>query len=250
MHVLTRAELKERLPWLTSMARLGRRVPGASLLRAAYADVHTERVFTNVYRENMWGDADSASGAGSNLRATAVIRDVLPTWVEELGVRVLLDVPCGDFHWFSRMNLPIDSYVGGDIVRELVERNQQRHGSPSRRFLHLDASRDPLPRADLVLCRDLFIHLSFAKVRRVLENVAASGATWLAASTYADCERNQPAITGGCRPVNLQIEPLGLPAPLRIICEEESPRPGNPSNKYLGLWRVGDLGAALMAAAS
>jgi hypothetical protein len=43
----------------------------------------------------------------------------------------------------------------------------------------LDLVRDPLPRADAVLCRDCLIHLSLEEGRRAPENIRRSGAAYL-----------------------------------------------------------------------
>jgi hypothetical protein len=40
--------------------------------------------------------------------------------MEAHDVKSLLDIPCGDFHWMRRVNLQGLSYVGADIVRELI----------------------------------------------------------------------------------------------------------------------------------
>ena len=56
------------------------------------------------------------------------------------------------------------SVIGADVVPELVAANQARHASPRRAFLRLDLTRDALPAADAVLCRDCLVHFSFAGV--------------------------------------------------------------------------------------
>ena len=53
----------------------------------------------------------------------------------------------------------------------VIFRNQERHGSPSRSFVVADAVSDPLPEADVVLCREVLFHLGFADIRRLLGNV-------------------------------------------------------------------------------
>jgi hypothetical protein len=60
-----------------------------------------ERLFTNIYRSNHWGGADSVSGGGSDLEQTSALRAALPGVLQRLGVRTLLDAPCGDFHWMG-----------------------------------------------------------------------------------------------------------------------------------------------------
>ena len=69
-------------------------------------------------------------------------------------------------------------YIGADIVEALPRENEKRFGGPqsNRRFVHLDLTRDPLPRADAVLCRDCLVHLSFEHIFRAIDNIRGSGA--------------------------------------------------------------------------
>src|SRR6478752_4124406 len=71
--------------------------------------------FERIERTNLWGAATSVSGLGSEDPATAAIRDALPSLLQRLAARSLLDAPCGDAGWIGRMKLDID-YTGIDIV--------------------------------------------------------------------------------------------------------------------------------------
>ena len=44
-------------------------------------------------------------------------------------------------------------------ARDFVEALQREHGDDRHRFIRLDLTVDPLPGADLVLCRDCLVHL-------------------------------------------------------------------------------------------
>src|SRR5947208_10193129 len=50
-----------------------------------------EVVFSEIYERNLWGDPESASGRGSTLRRTAVIRRALPALLSDVGAKSLLD---------------------------------------------------------------------------------------------------------------------------------------------------------------
>ena len=73
-------------------------------------------VFQQIYERNHWRGSESASGTGSDLRQTAVITAALPVLLRRHGVRSMLDIPCGDFHWMSRVDLAGVDYIGADIV--------------------------------------------------------------------------------------------------------------------------------------
>ncbi len=116
-----------------------------------------QSVFTRIYATNEWGSPESVSGYGSTLQETRVARRVLPSLLTRYGVEVLLDIPCGDCHWMREIDFCGRTYVGADIVAELIDRNQSTYGGPNRSFMHRDVVRDPLPPTDLVLCRDCMI---------------------------------------------------------------------------------------------
>jgi hypothetical protein len=199
----------------------------------------TEQVFTAIFLGNTWGrSADSRSGPGSSLPQTQAIRRTLPALIEELRCRSLLDIPCGDFSWMSRLDLEVD-YTGGDIVRPLIDDNQRNYGGPRRKFLSLDLLRDSLPRADLVLCRDCLVHFSYRDIFRALRAIRSSGGTWLLTTSFASRTRNEDIPTGSWRPLNLVLPPFCLPLPQMWI-DEECPR-DDCRDKGLALWKIADL---------
>ena len=228
-----RAFVRRHLPQAAAWARLVRTLP----LRWRGA----EAVFTSIHRSNAWQGGESTSGPGSSLAATAALRGALPRLLSDLGCASLLDAPCGDLCWLTAARLPVASYCGVDIVEEVIAANRRRHGAPGRSFLCLDLRRDPLPRADLVLCRDCLVHFSFRDARAALANFRASGARWLLATTFPSLRDNRDAVTGEWRPLNLQLAPFHLPPPVTLIDEACSDQEGRRIDKQLGLWRLADL---------
>lgn len=199
------------------------------------------QVFRHIYETRHWGYPESVSGPGSSHLQTAALQRRLPPLLERLGVRVLLDIPCGDFSWLSQIELPVSSYVGGDIVPDIIRRNQDQFASPERSFVVRDLSEDPLPAGDLLLCRDCLVHFSFSDIRRSIENLKRCGITYLLTTTFPGCEENEDITTGDWRPINLELPPFDFPAPLELLQEDSTEGDGVFSDKSLGLWRVADL---------
>jgi len=188
-------------------------------LRANYARLTRRHVFHSIYRKRLWGEDESVSGAGSSLRATVSVRSALPRLLEECKIQSMLDAPCGDFHWLSTCNLPVQHYLGIDIVAELIRINSQNFGSDNRKFACADVIRDRLPRMDLVFCRHLLIHLPLNDCRRVLRNFQQSGAEFLLVTHQPDVVENRDKPMGSFSPVNLTLPPFSLPAPTRIATD-------------------------------
>lgn len=201
--------------------------------------------FRHAWRENHWAGGESRSGAGSGLDQTAALRHGLPRLFHQLGIKTLLDVPCGDWRWMSTVDLGKIDYIGGDLLPELVEANRVRFGSPRRQFLTLDLTAASLPGADLLLCRDCLVHLSFADIAKALGNVRRGQISYLLTTTFPDQASNQDIVTGDWRPLNLQLAPFHFPPPLQLLNEGCTESDGRFGDKSLGLWRVASLGSAV-----
>jgi SAM-dependent methyltransferase len=192
----------------------------------------TDARFREVFRGNHWRNPESVSGFGSSMEATADVRRAVAEIAERYEIRSLLDVPCGDFNWMQSVDFA-GSYCGGDIVSDLIALNQARYGNSRRQFVVLDVIRDPLPRSDLVLCRDCLNHLSIPEAAHALGNIVKSGSSYLAVTHYPTAITNRSQTSGfDYRPLNLQRPPFNLPPPTEVW--EESAEPG----KTLALWRL------------
>lgn len=102
-------------------------------------------IFTDIYLNNKWKDAESRSGPGSNQEQTATLKTELPAMLRQLEVKSLLDIPCGDFAWMQAVELPVERYIGADIVQDVADSNRRSYGSPARDFVCLDLTKDTLP---------------------------------------------------------------------------------------------------------
>jgi hypothetical protein len=193
-------------------------------------------VFTEIYRRNIWGYQETVSGGSSTLHYTEQLRQTLPALIAELRIETLLDAPCGDFNWMSEVELPVKHYIGCDIVPLIVQDARIRHGRPGREFRTLDLCHDPLPDADLLLCRDCFIHLSEDMIFLAVDNILRSNVKYLLTTTYPD-GRNRGIHNGDWFTVNLCAAPYHFPPPLRVL-DDWMP----PFDKHqLALWEVESL---------
>lgn len=209
-----------------------------------FAGKSPEEVFNQIFRDEHWKhQGESVSGAGSEMAATATIRKRLPDLFKKYQINTMLDIPCGDLHWMTDILDRTDvQYTGGDIVRDLIERNQKQYGRQGVNFKHLDLIDGPLPQVDLVLSRDVWIHFSFEHIQRSIRTLVDSGSTYLLASTYPATDLNRDIHTGNSRPIDLTKAPFNFPPPVESI-QEDSPDGVNKAtrSKQLALWRIADL---------
>lgn len=197
--------------------------------------------FRHALTTNHWAGPESPSGPGASLEQTSAVRKALPGLLRRLGVQTFLDLPCGDGSWMSTVDLGATRYIGGDLLPELIAENSHRHASLSRQFRVLDLLTSALPDADLVLCRDCLVHLSFQDIGRAIRNLRASGNTWLLTTTFTAQVANEDVQTGDWRPLNLQSPPFGWPQPVELINEQCTEGGGVFADKSLGLWRIDSL---------
>jgi SAM-dependent methyltransferase len=196
-----------------------------------------EEIFEIIFRHNLWNCPESASGWGSTLKNTEAIRKQLPWLVKKLAAKTFLDLACGDFNWMKEINLEVDTYYGIDIVPSICEHNRHNYAQYNRDFIRLDFTKDKLPKADIILCRDALVHLSFCDIGKAIENIKKSGSRYLLGTTYPNVKVNFEIRTGGWRPLNLQKPPFNWPEPIFSI--EDSEETGLPDwGKHLGLWEV------------
>jgi Methyltransferase domain len=195
------------------------------------------QVFQVAYAAQAWGSAESGSGVGSELGATANVSTYLPELFRRLRVSKFLDAPCGDWNWMRRVDLAGIDYVGADIVTSVVDRNNKNYARPGVRFIHADLTNDALPAVDLVMCRDCWVHLSFADMAAILKNFRRTGATWLLVSHTPSQDRNENKVTGiSWRHLNLNLPPFSFPPKL------ESQKDHYPEVPFeIALWRLADL---------
>jgi hypothetical protein len=229
IYLTARKIVRRHLPWLirpwTKVKRL------IWFIRYPTA----ESRFKQIHRTNYWANGESLSGEGSTLEATHYVRIALVEFIQKHQIGSLLDVPCGDFNWMKEVKLDIP-YTGGDIVDELVARNQKIHATDKRRFLQINLTQTPLPKSDLLLSRDCLNHLSFQDIDRAIENIRASGVSYLAISQFPAVAGNRNQESGFTyRELNFCVAPFHWPPPLAQYDEQFHP------GKHLAFWRIADL---------
>ena len=221
---------------MTSFRRLARTI--ADRFRPA-ADHRA--VFGDIYRRNLWGDTESVSGPGSTRVRGADFMADLVDLLRRLDTRTLLDAPCGDFNWIADAANIVPRYIGIDVVPELIERNQRHHQTDRRSFALANISRDLLPTADVILCRDCLVHFSTQDVRTTLANFRRSGSRYLLTTTFVARDANQYIRTGSWQPLNLQAAPFHFSSPLALIDERCSHTGGIYRDKRLALWELASI---------
>jgi hypothetical protein len=198
-------------------------------------------VFTNYYENNSWGKEESKSGPGSSVSYTYNVRRGIEEFCTKWKINTFFDAPCGDFNWMRLVEFPPGTnYIGADVVRPMITCLSELNASPSRKFMEVDITKDPLPDADVWFCRDCLFHLCYSDILAALENFCRSNITYLFASCNVNTRRmpfeNRDTYTGDCRPLDLFSAPFELDPKTQYFCVDYvsgfSPREMHVWNRF------------------
>jgi hypothetical protein len=100
-----------------------------------------------------------------------------------------------------------------DVVPELIWENRRKYHDVS--FICADITdvgflETNLTGYELVICRDVFNHLSFELIYKALRNIEASGAKYLLLTDFPSIKTNKNIVTGDWRRLNFSYEPFHL----------------------------------------
>lgn len=208
--------------------------------------ISSKEVFTKIYKTNYWNSSESVSGKGANSNQTTEIIKEINNIINDFNITKILDIPCGDFAWMQHINLSNISYIGADIVDDLIAKNKSKYSNIT--FKVLDLTKDTLPKSDLVLVRDCFVHLSYDEIRKSILNIKSSGSKFLLTTSFVESNSNFDINAGKWRNINLQKKPFNFPKPLKIINENCTEDTFENKDKSLLLWKIDDLDSDFLLA--
>jgi glycosyltransferase involved in cell wall biosynthesis len=117
----------------------------------------TENVFTNIYHHKLWGE--NPSGEGSTPENTKIYRLFLQNFLKDCHIRSVVDIGCGDWSFSRLIDWEGIHYRGYDVFKQIIDANQAQFSTPFIQFTHGNALRMDLPKADLLICKDVLQHL-------------------------------------------------------------------------------------------
>jgi hypothetical protein len=184
-----------------------------------------------------WPDqaTDTVCGWGSSEPHTQLVRKELLNILETYDITSMNDAGCGDLSWMSTLDLGEIDYTGHDVHERASWPDLRRRGY---RLVVLDITAEYMRPADLLICRDVFIHLPNDMILAALERFRQTCRLLLTTSYTSDptLERGEfsndqrlPTPSLRHAKLDLTLPPFNLGQPLERI-------PEDVPNKYLGLW--------------
>ena len=192
----------------------------------------TKNIFTQIYDCNSWGSQETRSGPGSCLTETINIREKLLQLINDFKIVSVVDCGCGDLNWMSKIADNISTYLGFDIVDELISSNKTKY--PNLDLRVADMLKTDLMKCDLLIVRDVLTHYSKNDVKKALNNIKRNNPEYVLITNNIDQSINPDITTGKWSPIALQISPYNFPPPLAQIEEYYT-------GKFMSLWKTEDI---------
>lgn len=159
-----RSAIKRLVPgWLLRLRRLWR---GRAIERR-FGKLSRAEVFSKIYSEGMWG---VGSGSGSQDEFALPYADFVIAFARQQGIRSIVDIGCGDLRVGKKLIAAGFTYIGVDIVSDLIESHKRDFARPGVTFVCMDATEAVPPGADLCLIRQVLQHLSNSEIAQLLSN--------------------------------------------------------------------------------
>lgn len=133
-----------------------------------------EQTFTNYYNSGKWGvdeNGKGISGSGSIVENAAPYMSFLENFVKANEIKTIIDIGCGDWLFSRHINWNNANYLGIDVVKRVIEKNNQQFANSKVSFIHGDSNSFVLPNSDLLICKDDLQHLPHAEVFKFLKQI-------------------------------------------------------------------------------
>jgi len=132
---------------------------------------------------------ETYSGPGSLVKNTDNIIDKLPLFLNKFNIKSIIDIPCGDFNFMSKIDFTGVNYKGVDISKKAIQLCK-KYETDNIKFECGDILNDNyyIDDVDLIICKDLTLHLSFNDIHKLLDRIKKSKCKYFAVSRYNKCK--------------------------------------------------------------
>src|SRR5579863_6436413 len=128
--------------------------------------------FTHIYESAEWGrDAygKGTSGDGSNPDHAREYVEFLQDFLLYHNIKTVVDLGCGDWQIGRVIDWSGVQYVGIDVVSSVIRKNARRFSSSNISFVKADGIDYDLPRADLLICKEVLQHLPNEDIQKIVQ---------------------------------------------------------------------------------
>ena len=156
--------------------KINYRKKNISLRDDKFKKLNNREIFSTIYRDNLWGSNEfnhffSGPGSHNNEIVDNYVKTIFKYFKEDFQSLKFLDLGCGDFNIGRQLYPNSKSYLGVDVVPELIERNKKIFNAKNLDFLCKDIVTDDLPDADCILLREVLQHLTNNEILIILNRI-------------------------------------------------------------------------------
>ena len=186
----------------------------------------TKKAMEQIYEQNLWGGNSKTyySGSGSHdLQIVVPYINCVLDFLKSLPKPVIiLDLGCGDFNIGQQILPYAKKYIAIDIAENVINYNKSKFIQENLEFLCLDIAKDALPKADVVIIRQVLQHLSNREVKMILSKLNAYKYILLTEHLPSrKFEPNKDIISGQGIRLKKQSGLCIIEEPFNFICEKE-----------------------------
>ena len=135
----------------------------------------TKKAMEQVYEKKLWGCNQTPFYSGNGSHDS----EIIDTYINKVKLFLtsfkqpisVCDLGCGDFNIGKQLVEYSKEYIAIDIVSSLIDFNKNKFTNTNLEFQCLDISKDPLPKGDCVIVRQVLQHLSNKEVKNILKKL-------------------------------------------------------------------------------
>jgi len=163
-------------------------------------------VFDKIYASDAW---NGGSGPGSFIENSFAYVGFLTYFLKKNKIKKVLDIGCGDWQAMRYVDLATIDYVGVDVVDKVIEGLSKEFSSPNIEFLVGDATNIDFFDQELVLCKDVFMHLPNKYINDICDKVLTNCKYFITTNDVLQQElENMDCEIGGYRAIDLSKQPF------------------------------------------
>jgi len=174
---------------------------------------NTTDTFESIYKKKLWGEDKNGkghSGHGSIPENTEEIKGMIEYFIDILKIKTILDIGCGDWQYMSRVNLNGIKYIGIDASKSVIAENNKLYSTNNIKFLHGNICDMDISFTDLIIVKDVLMHLSNSDINTILEKIYNKCKYAIIVDDYDTISINADIKTGEHRPINILANPFNF----------------------------------------
>lgn len=186
-----------------------------------------EQIFTDIYKNHIWGDNNNIEYEGSSGIGSSIICNentfvpFLQQFINKHDINSVVDLGCGDFVCgrliYDNLNI---SYTGYDVYKDVVQYNSRNHPSEKYNFQHLDffSNKELIINSDLCILKDVLQHWSLSQIYTFLDYIVENNKFKYILIVNCDHQSyyDNDISTGDFRPLSCDFLPLKKYNPVKI----------------------------------